>query len=221
MWPPRTLAITDRTRLGVSGEAAAARVVEFARAVAEAGVDAVQVRERDWDDARLLHVTREICDAVRHTSCRVLVNERAHVAWAAGAHGVHLRSDGMPPHRLRAVQPTGQLIGRSVHLSDPASAAGDADYALFGTVFASASKAPTAPVAGPAALAAWVGRARPVPVLAVGGIDVARCEAVREAGAVGIGAIDLFAVAWSRGAGALDDAVGSIHAVFGHGERAE
>ena len=213
------MAITDRTRLAGADEDAA--LVAFVAAVAAAGVDAVQVRERDWADGRLLRVTRAVCEAVRHTRCRVLVNERAHVAWAAGAHGVHLRSTGMPAARLRAVQPAGQLVGRSVHVEDGAAVASGTDYVLFGTVFASASKAAAAPVAGLPALAEWAGRRGMVPVVAVGGIDVARCEAVRDAGACGIAGIDLFASAYARGGAALAATVRDIHAVFGHGERAE
>ena len=219
MWPPRTLVITDRRRLPGADDGAA--LVAFVGAVATAGVDAVQVRERDWDDRRLLQVTRAACEAARHTRCRVLVNERAHVAWAAGADGVHLRGDGMPAGRLRAVQPAGRLIGRSVHAADDAAVAEGTDYVLFGTVFPSGSKPPGAPVAGLAALATWVSRAGASPVVAVGGVDLARCEAVRQAGACGVAGIDLFASAYARGGAALAAMVRDIHAVFGDGERAE
>ncbi len=217
MWPPRTLVITSRARVG--GDASA--LIAFVAAAAEAGVDAVQVRERDWDDRQLLHVVRAIGDAVRHTGCRVLVNERAHVAWAAGAHGVHLRGNGMPALRVRAVQPAGQGIGRSVHAGDAASAAAGCDYVLFGTVFPSVSKPDDAPVAGLEALAHWAGLAGAVPVLAVGGIEPAGCAAVRAAGARGVAGIELFVSAYARGAAVLAAAVRDIHAVFGDGERAQ
>ncbi len=216
MWPPRTLAITDRTRLH-GGDGA---LVSFVTAVAEAGVDAVQIRERDWGDRRLWQVTRAACQAVRHTRCRVLVNERAHVAGAAGAHGGHRRARVRPAARLRQVQPIGALIGRSVHAGDDPDVAVGADYVLFGTVFPSASKAPGSPVAGLEALAAWAAREPALPVLAVGGIDPARCVAVQAAGACGIAGIDLFASAYGRGASALADTVRDIHAVFGDEGRA-
>lgn len=221
MWPPRSLLITDRRRLGAEGQAGFDRLVTFAQAAAEAGVDAVQLRERDLADGELLEVTRRVCAAVRHTTCRVLVNERAHVAWAGGAHGVHLRGGGMPALRVRAVQPPGQVIGRSVHGRDAGVVLEGADYGLFGTVFPSGSKAPDAPVAGPAGLATWIRQAGDVPVLAVGGVDLSRCAAVRDAGAVGVAGIGLFATAWARGARALADVVGQVHAVFTDGERQE
>ena len=97
MWPPRTVAITDHRRLAARGDGGEDdALVAFVAAMAAAGVDAVQVRERDWPDARLLRVTRAAVSAVQGSTCRVLVNERAHVAVAAGAHGVHLRGTGMP-----------------------------------------------------------------------------------------------------------------------------
>lgn len=218
MWAPRTLVITDRRRLGAHDDGA---FVAFVGAVAAAGVDAVQLRERDLDDGRLLVLTRSACAAVAGTSCRVLVNERAHVAWAAGAHGVHLRSDGMPPRRVRLVQPGPGLIGRSVHEGDAVEVADGADYVLFGTVFPSASKPATAPVAGLAALGRWSGQPGAPPVVAVGGITLAGCAEVREAGASGVAGIELFAAAYSRGQHVLDTLVRDIHAVFADGERAE
>jgi thiamine-phosphate pyrophosphorylase len=222
MWAPRTLVITDRRQLPGAQQDAPAAIVAFVRAVAAAGVDAVQVRERDWEDGQLLRVTRRACEAVRGTSCRVLVNERAHVAWAARADGVHLRATAMPVARLRALSPAhGRIIGRSVHVDDDAALAAGADYVLFGTVFASVSKGSGAPVAGLAPLAAWAARPGAPPVLGVGGIDVARCEAVRQAGAVGIAGIDLFARAYACGPAALTATVEAIHDVFRDGERAE
>jgi thiamine-phosphate pyrophosphorylase len=222
MWPPRTIAITDRRRLEARGDVDEdTRLVAFVAAMATAGVDAVQVREREWPDARLLRVVRSARAAVSGSSCRLFVNERAHVAAAAQAHGVHLRGDGMPAWRVRRAWPSGLLIGRSVHVGDAAAAGDGADVALFGTVFPSASKDPNAPVAGLSGLADWTGQATGLPVVAIGGIDVDGCAPVREAGACGVAGIDLFIRAWQRGAAPLASLVAEIHAVFRDGERAE
>src|SRR5688572_16583675 len=119
MWPPRTLVITDRRRLVAHGDLEQeAALVAFVESMAVAGVDAVQLRERDWPDGRSLRVTREACRVVQGSPCRVFVNERAHVAVAAGAHGVHLRGTGMPVRRVRQAWPSGLLIGRSMHVGD-------------------------------------------------------------------------------------------------------
>jgi len=221
MWPPRTLAITDSERLVESGGGVEATLVAFVAALAAAGVDAVQVRERTWADDRILRVTRAAVAAVRGTTCRVLVNERADVAVAAGAHGVHLRGAGMPASRVRGVWPSGLLIGRSIHVGDHRDVAQGADILVFGTVFRSVSKPAAAPVAGVAALSDWATRAGVVPVVAVGGIDLARCGAVRDAGACGIAGIDLFVRAYAQGPASLAAVVGEIHTVFQDQGRAE
>jgi thiamine-phosphate pyrophosphorylase len=222
MWPPRTVAITDHRRLAARGDGDADDlVVRFVAAMAAAGVDAVQVRERDWPDARVLRVTRACVDAVQGSTCRVLVNERAHVALAASAHGVHLRGTGMPVRRVRLAWPERLLIGRSVHLGDDQADAAEADMVMFGMVFPSASKAPGAPAAGLPALAAWSARPGMSPVVAVGGIEVDRCAAVREAGACGVAAIELFAGAWHQGPSVLAAVVREVHEVFGDRERPE
>lgn len=222
MWPPRTIVITDRRVLAARGEDdQEARLVAFVGAVAAAGVDAVQVRERDWADARLLRVTGAALAAVQGSRCRVFVNERAHVAIAAGAHGVHLRGNGVPAVRVRRVSPPALLIGRSVHVGDDVAVADGTDVVLFGTVFPSVSKSPVAPVAGLPALTDWTRRPGMVAVVAVGGIDLDRCASVHEAGADGVAGIDVFARAWHQGASSLASLVQEIHAVFRDRERAE
>jgi len=222
MWPPRTVAITDHRHLAVRGDADSdGAVVAFAAAAAAAGVDAVQVRERDWPDGRLLRVTRAAVDAVQGSGCRVLVNEHAHVALSAGAHGVHLRGTAMAVRRVRSAWPAGLLIGRSVHVGDEMADAAAADMVMFGMVFASGSKAPDAPVAGLSALAAWAGSPGMAPVVAIGGIDVDRCVAVRNAGACGVAGIGLFTQAWLQGPSALAEVVREVHAVFPDRERAQ
>jgi len=122
---------------------------------------------------------------------RVVVNDRVDVAVAAGAVGAHLRADGPPAAAVRALVPRPWLLGRSVHSTTEARAAAETDYLVFGTVFASASKPPDAPVAGPAALQQTV-REAAVPVLAIGGITAARAAACRAAGAAGLAAIGIF-----------------------------
>jgi thiamine-phosphate diphosphorylase len=121
----------------------------------------------------------------------VVVNERADVALAAGADGVHLRGDGAPTARVRRIAAAGWIIGRSVHDVAEARAARAADYLIFGTLFPTRSKPAGAPVHGLDDLGAAV-KAAGVPVLAVGGIDPARAAACRHAGAAGIAAIGVF-----------------------------
>ena len=155
----------------------------------DAGIDLIQIRERDLE-ASLLHelVVRTVACA-RATTTRVVVNDRADVAVAAGAHGVHLRGDGPPSARVRELVGTAVLIGRSIH--DPAETTDAADYFLFGTVFRTGSKPADAPVAGLEALAA-AARQSTAPVLAIGGVTPDRAAVCRQAGAAGVAAIGIF-----------------------------
>jgi thiamine-phosphate pyrophosphorylase len=110
--------VTDRQRLGADAEDL---LVDRVAAAARAGVHLVQVRERDLEGAALMQLVERCVVAVRSTFARVIVNDRLDVALAAGAHGVHLRSDSMPAGRVRAVVPRGFLIGRSVHAAGEAA----------------------------------------------------------------------------------------------------
>ena len=145
------------------------------------------------------------------------MNDRADVAMATGAHGVHLRADSYAADRVRAVVPAGFLVGRSVHHPDEAAAVASeraVDYIVFGTVFASASKAPGHAIAGIDGLAAAASAARPVPVLAIGGVTVDSAPALKAAGASGLAAIGLF-LPGERGADAtLADTVRRLRMGF-------
>ena len=182
--------VTDRRRFGASWEDALVRRV---RAAALDGVHLVQVRERDLDGGPLTRLVAACVDAVRGTRARVLVNDRFDVAFAAGAHGVHLRGDSFPASRIRASAPRGLLIGRSVHSVSDAVLAADreaVDYLIFGTVFASDSK-PGRPAAGLRELSA-VASATRLPVLAIGGMTTGRIADVMRAGAAGVAGISMF-----------------------------
>lgn len=156
----------------------------------DAGVDLIQIRESDLEAAALRALTTTVVRRAAGTSTQVVVNDRADVAIAAGAAGVHLRGDGPPVAAVRAWLGEGRLIGRSVHDPEEAGRAAGANYLLFGTVFDSRSK-PGRPAAGLEALAQAV-RQSPAPVLAIGGITPDRARACAAAGAAGVAAISLF-----------------------------
>ncbi len=210
--PPRLCLVTDRRRLcGVDVPLAVARerLLGQARAAAEAGVDLIQVRERDLEAGPLASIVAVLVDGLAGTPARVVVNDRLDVALACGAAGVHLRVDSMPPALVRAIAPFPFLIGRSVHGAGEAAAVAEAvDYLIAGTVFASPSKPPDHPTIGEAGLAAIV-RAAQVPVLAIGGVTVERFQTVLATGAAGVAAIGLFLDEPDRAARAWFDTVAS------------
>lgn len=190
--PP--ICIVTRGR-GAVGTDERRRLLERLAAAAFAGAGMIQIRERQFDDRALLQFAQEVIEAVRPAGTRVLLNDRSDIALASGADGVHLKSDGAAAHDVRRIVPAGFLVGRSVHNDEEAvavEAAGGCDYLFFGTVFRSASKPDDHPLAGLDGLHRACS-AVALPVLAIGGISVARVAGIRTAGAAGIAAIGLFA----------------------------
>jgi thiamine-phosphate pyrophosphorylase len=193
---PLLCAVTDRHRFNAADERAACdAVVAFAEDAAGAGLDLLQVREPDLDDATLLRLVERTYAATRGSGTRVLVNDRVDIALAAGADGVHLRAASYPALRARELLGDAAIVGRSVHEGGEVSAAGAAgglDYVVFGTVFATRSKPEGHPVAGLDGLRAVVQSVGELPVLAIGGVTEARIREIAATGAAGLAAIGLF-----------------------------
>jgi len=185
-------------------------VVEQCSEAVQAGIDIIQIRERDLDAGPLVTLVAELVHLTRGTPTRIVVNDRLDVALACRADGVHLRGDSMPPEAARSIAPAGFLIGRSVHHEHEAkAAAASVAYLVAGTVFPTSSKAGLTEWLGVEGLAR-ICRSVSVPVLAIGGVTVDRISGVAAAGAAGIAAIGLFANA-SR---SLADVVVDVRAAW-------
>ena len=152
---------------------------------------AVHLRARTRPTARLLEAAEWLVAKARETGSVAVVNDRLDVALAAGAGGVHLREDSLPPAEARMVAgaagvAAGELrIGRSIHLPRQAAdfTGNMVDYLVLGAVYATASHPGRAPL-GPGAVAEAV-RLASVPVLAIGGISPATLANVLAEGAYG------------------------------------
>jgi thiamine-phosphate pyrophosphorylase len=165
----------------------------IAQAIA-AGVDWVQIREKDLPARRLLALTEAAARQARQQGCtRVMVNDRLDVALAAQAHGVHLGTHSMPVNLVRRLAPREFVVGVSCHSLEEALAAetAGADYILLGPIFATPSKLRYGPPLGLARLREVTLRVS-IPVLALGGITVDHIAACRENGAAGIAGIRIF-----------------------------
>jgi thiamine-phosphate pyrophosphorylase len=177
--------ITDRGALGgvepllCSIEAAASR-----------GVDYIQIREKDLCARDLLELTRRAVQAVRGFGTRILVNGRADVALAAGAHGVHLPGESIAPSELRRLLGPDRLIAVSCHTIPELQAAEreGADFAVFGPVFDAPGKGAPVGIEGLRTATESVA----LPVLALGGITHENAPLCIRNGAAGIAGIRLF-----------------------------
>jgi thiamine-phosphate pyrophosphorylase len=139
-------------------------------------------------------LARAVSAETGKTETRTVINDRLDIALIAGADGVHLPGHAPGCRRVRAAAPPGFLVGRSVHSRQEAMAVeadGGCDYLVFGTVFPSVSKPTGHAVAGVNALAEVCAAVR-LPVVAIGGMTLARLPEVVRAGAAGVAAIDLF-----------------------------
>ena len=179
--------ITNRRQLtGISLAACIRRALEW-------GVDFIQIREKDLDDHDLYDLTCRAVSLARGTKCRILVNGRADIALAAGAHGVHLPSVGLQVSAIRPWLPADFLIGVSVHTKDEVRRARlqRADYLLLGHLFPTESKSGYGPPLGLDYLRAICSSVS-LPVFGLGGIRPESLDAVLETGAAGVAAIGLF-----------------------------
>ena len=164
-----------------------------------AGVDYVQLREKDLPARELELLAREAVCIVRETrnvkrETRLLINSRSDVAVATGADGVHLPSDDISASDARAVCSSvlsrRVIIAVSCHTADEVRRAETqgADFAVFGPIFEKVGTSLRLGLAGLRA-ACHVGR---LPVLAIGGVTLDNAAACIEAGAAGVAAIRLF-----------------------------
>jgi thiamine-phosphate pyrophosphorylase len=172
------------------GGPASRSLPELAREAAQAGVDVVQVREKELSDRRLRELVGAVVLAVAGTATRVLVNGRPDVAFVAGAHGVQLPEDGLPVAEVKRAFPA-LVVGASRHSVEGVRRAQreGADHVVLGPIFASPGKENRALGLAPLREACAIAR---IPVYAIGGIDAATAPRAVGAGAAGLAAIRAF-----------------------------
>ncbi len=214
--------ITDRAAFPGDESARRRRLLEKISEAARAGVDFIQLREKDLSTRELESLAREAVSVMnqlrtenREVRTRLLINSRTDVALAAGADGVHLRSDDVSPKDVRAIWKQycagarelpvqSPLIGVSCHSAEEVAqaAANSASFAVFAPVFE--KKGGQDKDVGTPHLASFARRGNSgltllkkacqenIPVLALGGITLANAQSCLEAGAAGLAAIRLF-----------------------------
>lgn len=189
--------------------------VAQARAAVAGGAAGVQLRAKHATDRETLAWAAAIRAATRAAGVLFVLNDRFDLALAAGADGVHLGQEDLPPARIPAWARARLLVGRSTHDdAELARALGEpVDYLAFGPVFGTASKAVARAAPGVEGLRAAVRAAGPRPVLAIGGIGTDGAGAVAATGAAGVAVISAVA-----GAGDPQAAVRALVRAFRAGD---
>jgi thiamine-phosphate pyrophosphorylase len=215
--------ITDRSQF--QGDELARRHALLAKIgeAARAGVDYIQLREKDLSARELEMLARDALSAIygapvrsdrREFRTRLLINSRTDVAFAAGADGVHLRSDDVSPHEVRRVLEVSAhqaatndfLVASSCHTAADVFRAEteNAGFAVFAPVFGKRGSAGTPP----ASLAALQEACRAkIRVLALGGVTIDNAASCLSAGAAGVAGIRLFQE------NNMEDVVGALRAI--------
>jgi thiamine-phosphate pyrophosphorylase len=197
---PISYLITDgrTTRDTTSASTEFTRLFALVGACVLARITLVQLREKSLRPRVLYELTRRAVELTRGSETRLLINDRADIALAAGADGVHLTTRSLDPLVVRNISPRDFLIGVSTHSLDEARTASnsDADFAVFGPVFDTPAKhaddVPSPPPPGLEGLREAAHALAPFPLLALGGVTRENIRHVIQAGAQGIAAIRLF-----------------------------
>ncbi len=184
---------------GATTEATTAHSSEFTQILDQithavaAGIDLIQVREKRMTARVLFELVVEAVRLTRGSATQLLVNDRADIAAAAGADGVHLTSQSLDAATVRRTFGADFRIGASTHSRDEVRAARDngADFVVFGPVFETESKRGGS-AKGVHALSDVVRGFPNFPVLALGGITSANAGDCLTAGAAGIAGVSLF-----------------------------
>ncbi len=161
-------------------------VVAACRAAVDGGVTGVQLRVKSLAAGPLTELTRALCAAL---PVPVYVNDRADVALAAGAAGVHVGTDDLPPAAVRQVAGDALRIGVSIGTDAEADAAlrSDVDYWSIGCIYHTGTKPDAGMPIGVTGFRSLRERAPAgLPVIAIGGIGVDNAAEVLNAGAQGV-----------------------------------
>lgn len=150
------------------------------------GVTAIQLRLKHAGDHEYLDLARRLRRAV---PVPLFVNDRLDIALAAGAHGVHLGVDDIPPDVARRLAPAGFVIGASVGSEGEVERGLAADYWGVGPLRATSTKADAGAALGWDAARWLLGRAGARPCVIIGGVQPGDVTAARHAGFAGVAVV--------------------------------
>ena len=185
---PITYLITRGEATSENFASAKQQILDIIALAVEEKVSLIQIREKHLTALLLCELTESAVSVTRGSTTKVLVNDRADIAMACGADGVHLTSNSIPVNVIRSMVPADFLVGISSHSLDDAMAAAQdgADFAVLAPVFDTPGKGEPL---GIDMLAEVCRATQPFPILALGGTNERNLAEVLRAGAGGFAAI--------------------------------
>jgi len=175
-------------------------LVDYAAACIDGGATLLQVRAKTMSAGAMLDATEGIVARAKSANALVIVNDRADVARAAGAVGIHVGQDDLTPRQARIVVGNEMIVGFSTHTMEQLDRALDEpiSYAAVGPIFGTGTKATGYDAVGlghlQRAVRRTADRRKALPIVAIGGITLERAPSVISAGAASVAVIsDLLA----------------------------
>ena len=181
---PRIYPITDARISQISH-------AEQVTLLSDAGATFVQLREKNLPVLDFYNDVKAALTVARQRDVTLIINDRADVALAAGAPGVHLGQDDLPPEAARNLLGDDAIVGFSTHNVAQAIAAAEfpVDYIAIGPIFETGTKANPDPVVGLDGLRAVRKAIGELSLVAIGGITIENAASVIEAGADSVAVI--------------------------------
>ena len=167
-----------------------AGMIETARLAAQNGATIVQLRAPDWKKSQWLATASELKRVLAPFGVPLIVNDQVDVALAVDADGVHVGQDDLPPAIVRRLIGPDKWLGLSISNSPELAAVppGLVDYLGIGPLYPTATKSDAAPATGLPVFAELVA-ATDLPVVAIGGVQLANCRLPLQAGAQGVAVV--------------------------------
>lgn len=177
----RLYVITDRHRC------APTPLIDVVSELLDAGVNAVQLREKDLDNTELIQLAQPIAELCRDYEAKLFINTNTHIALEVGAAGVHLPAKAESVKTVKTQTDENLYVGCSVHSLDAAQKrkTEGADFVTYSPIYPTASKPGYGPVVGVERLAEMAESVK-LPVFALGGITPDRVDECLAAGAFGV-----------------------------------
>lgn len=159
--------------------------LELVTAAVDRGVPVIQLREKSLDDEALMKLASSLVEATRGSGTLMVVNDRPDIAVRVGADGAHVGTGDLAAGEARRILGPRALLGVSGNAPEEARAAlsAGADYVGVGPVFPTETKPDACTPVGVSTIRRMASAVPDLPIVAVGGINIATASRVTEAGA--------------------------------------